>query len=349
MHEASYLEAEPVVAIAQKRSFEPSESLKKFETARAPLLQALAERAVRGVYISGAEHRTSDDSVERYYEADFSPKEEQLTINAALDLTGGIARYMPGVRALNPLGVRELAMSKHRQYPVLAAALGDAVPETLVTTAARSEVVAAIEATRADKIILKASIDVNKKHPMLVGNKAEIFKQLDTLLMSVDPVRDMLVVQEYIEEAQADFAKGIRFFDDNEKAKAADGKFGRELRVHMIDDQPALVVGRVGLDPQNKSPEDAWVFLDQDSVPSHVHDLAAAAVRAIAREANATDSYLAVDLTPDGKRLIEVNGRIIGAHRASADRAGQQAAHTVMTGAIADKLASMAYKRKGEA
>lgn len=39
MHEASYSEAEPVVAIAQKRSFESSESLKKFETARIPLLR----------------------------------------------------------------------------------------------------------------------------------------------------------------------------------------------------------------------------------------------------------------------------------------------------------------------
>ncbi len=339
------------VAIAQKRTFGVEDE--KFYERHAPLVNRLALYGVQGVALRGAEDRDHDRLFSTHYQFDdrdsaLNKVSEPLQVHAAFDLTGGIARYTPAVAALNPLGVREVALSKQLQYDTLSTELGEAVPTTVTTGVSKEEVTDALEAFDKETVIVKPTPDLEKKYGMLIGSKSDITSKLDDFISGLGPKVNHVLVQEYMPEVESTFADGIRYFDDTERAIAdARPHLGRELRVHTIDTRPVLVTGRVGLNAVSRSLDDEWVHLDADSIPSHIHSLAATASKLIQNSAQAQDSYLAVDLTPDGRRIIEVNGRNIGTMRANSDRKGSLRAHDVITDELAQKLANMARNNRG--
>ena len=340
----------PIVAIAQKRSFEINGH---FAERHAPLARRLDDYGVGAVALNGAVDHAGDGIFARHYTFDADDRnltlsDSPIRVDSALDITGGIARYTPEVAALNPLGVREIALSKQLQFEALRGELGDAIPMTVIASASSEAVNAAIDSLQTDQIILKAEGDYEKAHRMLVGSKDEVRPLIGHLLKDMNPNEDKVLAQEFMPEAKEPFATGIRYFDDNEAAidQARSGT-SRELRVHVIDDTPILVTGRAGLDAAQKSPRDEWIYLDGDSVPSHVYDLASEAARLIRLRADAIDSYLAVDMTPDGRRIVEVNGRNIGTMRSEVGRPGSLVAHEITTDAVARKLVVMAHNKRG--
>jgi hypothetical protein len=342
----------PTVAIAEKRTFGVDD--KKFTERHTPLVNKLAEYGVRGIALSGATDRESDKVFNRYFDFDtrdfiLNEYNQPIEVNAALDITGGIARYTPEVAALNPIGVREIVLSKQLQFDTLHNSVGEAMPVTVTVAVEKQEAAEALERFNGEKVIIKPSPDLSKKYGMLIGSTDSVLTQLDDYISTLSPKVKNLLIQEYMPEVNGDFAGGIRYFDNMEQDIAdARPNLGRELRVHTIDGRPILVTGRVGLDAANRSPEDEWVHLDPNSIPDYVHNLASAASTLIQQTAEATDSYLAVDLTPDGKRIVEVNGRNIGTMRANGERKGAMRANEITTNELAQKLANMAHNNRGE-
>jgi len=342
----------PTVAIAEKRTFGVDD--KKIAERHTPLVNQLAEYGVKGIALSGAVDRDHDKMFNKYF--DFSTKDftlneytQPIEVHAALDITGGIARYTPEVAALNPLGVREIVLSKQLQFDTLHSSVGEAMPVTVTVAVEKQEVAEALGQLNGEKVIIKPTPDLSKKYGMLVGSADSVLSQLDDYISTLGPNVKNLLIQEYMPEINSNFADGIRYFDNTEQDIAdARPKLGRELRVHTIDGRPILVTGRVGLDAANRSPEDEWVHLDPNSIPDYVHDLARTASTLIQQTAEATDSYLAVDLTPDGKRIVEVNGRNIGTMRTHSERKGAQRANKIITSELAQKLANMAHNNRGE-
>lgn len=338
----------PTVAIAHARSFEGNG---RFFENHAPLAQQLGERGVRAVALSGARDRQGGRSFGRYYDFDtdmndMTLRESSITVDAAYDLTGGIARYTPEVAALNPLGVRDIVALKIRQYEVLRD-LGDSVPYTVEATASKCAVSDALDMLATSEVVVKAERDYDKKRGVLLGTKSHVYAQLESFLGDMNPEKDTVVVQEYMPETTADFAAGIILSDAIERS-IADERSGdrREIRAHVFDGAPVLITGRVGLDPEHKSPRDKWVFFDQDSVPAHVYELARTAATAIHNAGAASHSYMVVDLTPDGNRIGEVNGRMIGSMRANAERPAAQRAHEHITNELARTLTVMVTEKR---
>jgi len=342
-------EDRPTVAIAEARSFENNE---QFIARHLPLVKRLADYGVLGVALNGAKDRIGNGQFNVSYgfgENGMVRNDNIISVDAGYDLTGGLARYTPDVPSLNPLGIREIAMSKQSQFDVLTGELGGALARTATCPADAAAILSTLDQFGDGVLILKANGDPAKKHKMLVGEKADIAKGAERIVSTMNPAKDSVVIQEYMPEVRSGFADGIRYFDANERAVVADRRgLNRELRVHAIDGRPIYVVGRAGLQPELGSQRDERVFLDQASVPDHVFELASRAAMAIHTQSNAEHSYLAVDLTPDGSRVVEVNGRNIGTVRSESDRMGTQAAHDAITDALARKLSAMAHKRKGE-
>lgn len=341
----------PTVAIAHARKFENNE---KFIERHAAIALKIAHYGANAIALNGAKDRTEGNSFSRFYTFDANTdtlleNNELVHVNSALDITGGIARYTPEVAALNPLGVREIALSKQAQFDTLRGELGDAISETMTVQATKEDIQAALDSIDSEELIIKANTDVEKKHSMLVGDKNTISQQLDMFLDGMDPEKDSVIIQEYMPEVQGAFADGIKYFDDTEQTIAvARKKENREIRVHTIDGRPVLVTGRAGLDPVHKSPEDEWVFFDRETIPQRILDFASTAALLIQSKAEAIESYLAVDLTPDGSRIVEVNGRNIGGMRSSTSRLGEQDAHEIITDALAQKLTTMATRERSK-
>jgi len=339
----------PIIAIAHTRSFEKNE---QFSARHLPLVNEIGSLGIQVVALNGAKDRLEGNTFSGYHSFDggsaMSRHDSPIQIASALDLTGGVARYTPDVAALNPLGVRDIVLSKQSQYDTLKD-LSDHVARTVTAPATREGLLDALDEFTDSKLIVKADGDADKVHAMIVGSKDDIINSVDRFLSTMDPDVDKVVVQDYMDEVHSDFASGIKYANTQEREIADYKKYlGRELRVHTIDGRPIMVTGRVGLDAARKSPYDDWLFLDQDSVPSHVTDLAADASRRIMNRAEAADSYLAVDLTPDGTKIVEINGRNIGTMRAEKDRPASDYAASKTTSEIAAKLVAMAHNNSKE-
>jgi len=340
----------PVLAIAQRRSFEKNDA---FFSRHIPLVREVARKGARLVAINGKTDHVDGDVFSRSYVFDefkstLTPTDQEVSIDAAFDLTGGVARYVPDVAALNPQGIRDIVVSKHEQFEVLKD-LGEHIPLTMHVQAEAQAVVKALDAFASSKIIVKTDNDAAKKNPMLIGTKDYIAMRLDDFLAKLNPEKDTIVIQEYMEEVHSDFMPGIQFADAVEKEIADARKdLNRELRVHLIDARPILVTGRAGLNPTERSPLDKWVHLNQESVPGSVTELAARVARRIMDQAQALDAYLAVDLTPDGSKVVEVNGRNIGTMSSDEARPASRYAHEKTTSEIADKLVAMAERKRKE-
>jgi len=339
----------PIVAIAQKRSFEVNGQFIKRHT---PLVRRLDDYEIGAVALNGAEDHLGDGMFSRHYE--FGKDQHTLTssnepvhVDAALDITGGIAKYAPDVSALNPLGVRNIVLSKQAQFETLRPDLGEAVPETAIAKATSESVMATIDQMTAHSFIVKPANAFQEKRAMPVGTRDQIALKIDDFLKDMDPEKDAVIVQELMPEIRSDFAKGLRFFDNSEREKADSARnTNLELRVLMSDETPKLVTGRLAADPE-KDNRGRIVYFDQNSIPSHVYDLATKAARLIRLRADAVDSVLAVDLTPDGSRIVEVNGRNIGTIRPIAGHEATNHASKIMTDTTAQKLAQMAHNKRG--
>jgi len=340
----------PTIAVSHARSFNDNE---RFLERHVPLAGEVAKYGANLIALNGAKDRDGGKSFSSYYSFDsagsgLTRHDESVQVDSALDLTGGIARYTPAISALNPIGVREIVRSKQSQYDTLKD-LGDHVPFTAIVPATSEAVVDALDSIESKRIIIKPDLDPDKVKPMIVGTKSEILHSLDQYLSHMNPEKDLLVVQEYVEEVRSDFDPAFRFINEQEREIANSAKdLNRELRVHVMDGKPILTTARVGLDPSSRLPRDEWVHVDQDTVPEHVLDLASAAARTIMREANEDDAFLAVDLTPDGTKIVEVNGRNIGTMSVEEGRPASRYAHDVTTTEIAAKLVSMANKNRKE-
>ncbi len=339
----------PIVAVAQLRNFDTSGD---FFERHAPLEARLRERGIGLIALKGKKDHIAADAFSTYYDFDHKNRsmdkvDATISVDSALDLSGGIARYTPAVPALNPIGVREIALSKQRQFDVLRPEFGHVVPETLLVPASKEAILGGLAKIDALKVILKPEKDYSKTHAMTIGTKDEVIAKLDSFLSGMDSEKNQVLIQEYMPEIRSGFAKGLRFYDETDVQAAAQaaGK-DLELRVLMVDEEPKLVTGRLAADPENKVHGYA-TFFDQESVPSHVYDLATNVARAIRLGGQATDSLLAVDMTPDGSRVVEVNGRNIGTMRAYDSRPGSVEAARIMNDAIAQKLASMAHNKRG--
>jgi hypothetical protein len=338
----------PTIAVAQARSFDENE---RFVKRHQPLAVQLARRGARLIALNGAKDRLEGDAFSRFYsfEGDELAQHDSTTrVDAAFDLSGGIARYTHAVPALNPEKLRDTASSKFSQYEALKT-LGEQVPETLLAAPLSASVEDAMDRMQADRFILKDNNSANLKRGMLLGTKDEIRSHLNEYLEKMNPGKDSVVIQEYMHEVFSDFADGITPVDEAEREiVAASRGLARELRVHTIDGTPLLVTGRSGLDAQKRSPLDEWVHIHQETVPQAITTLAAKASRLMMAHANARDAYLAIDITPDGSRIVEVNGRNIGTMSYDAARPASKVAHEKTTHALADKLMAMAHRKKEE-
>lgn len=340
----------PVVAIAHARRFENNEA---FFQRHEPLVRRLADYGAKAIALNGAKDSIAESEFGIHYvfnhvSGELERRDTPLTVHSSLDLTGGIARYTPSVASLNPVGIREATLSKQRQYDILQPHLGEALPQTVTSGASKSEIMTALDSIDADKFVVKADTDNEKIHGVITGTKDMIIAQLDEYISGMNPEKDTVIVQEYMSEVEGAFASGIDYFDETEKQIAADRESAyREMRVHTIDGKPILVTGSTMYVAESKSVRDKWIHLNQDTIPSYVTNLAADASQIIQETTRSTDSYLAVDLTPDGRRIVEINGKNIGTMRQERDRPGSAYAASVTTDALASKLTSMAHINRG--
>ncbi|MFZ1250108.1 MAG: hypothetical protein WAR37_01535 [Candidatus Microsaccharimonas sp.] len=344
----TYLNEAPTIAVSQLRSFENNELFLKRHL---PLERELAKQGARLIALNGSRDKLEGSAFSRFYTFNgdtLNANDSTTHVDAAYDLSGGIARYVPAVPALNPEKLRDTVLSKYSQHEALKP-LGDHVPETVRVVPLKSSVEDAMEQMQSDRLIIKDDNGTNKKRRMLVGTKDEIRSGLDAYLETMDASKDVLVIQEYMPEVFSDFATGIIPVDETERGilNASRG-LAREIRVHTIDGKPLHVTGRSGLDAQQLSPLDKWVYVHQDTVPKAVTDLASKAAQLTIDYSGARDAYLAVDITPDGNRIIEVNGRNIGTMSYDPLRPASYVAHKKTTSGLADKLVSMAYRSKKE-
>lgn len=335
----------PVVAIAQKGNF--TNGNPEFAARHRPLLTALGERGVFAIALNGAKDRVEGGGFSRYFtlgEERLTARETPVPVNAAYDLTGGIGRFVPEVSALNPRALRDLAARKSEHSEILRRDLGEAMPQTLAVPATQSEIEAGIEAIESDIVVVKADKDPGKKQPILIGTKDAVRRGIPSLLEATTPDK-LVLIQEYMPEVEDGFAPELQLDGSIERERAQqEGR--RELRVHVFDETPAAVMGRVGLKEGERG---KWVHFHPDTIPSHIPKLGVAVAKSLRQEANVTDSYLVVDLTPNGKRGVEVNGRNIGTMRPDPDRPAAQRVHEVVNDALADKLTDMATRNRKEA
>ncbi len=341
----------PTVAIAQKAGPKglPAEGPGVFERFE-PLAAALEERGVSTVVLDGKADNVPDTpTFKRYYELTptrnsdsglvLRKPEQPIVVHAAYDRTGGIARFVPEVPALNPRGIRNLVASKAEQYAALTG-LGAAMPLSRTVHATESSITRAFDELEVPLLILKADKDPDKKIPILVGTKDRLAKDLWKLLVAVGPDAHILI-QEAMPEVDEPFNHELRFNKREDALVRAAAQRAREIRVHVIDEQIVAAHGRVGLSGSNRE-GDAWVFFEQDSLPVYVGNLVLQGTRLLREQTGEQNSYLAWDLTPDGTRVVEVNGRAIGTMKPDPRRRGAQEVHTRIKAALADKLAAMA-------
>ncbi len=335
------------VAVASKAG-SLGENFELFGERFTPLAAELALRGIRTIGLNGSVNNVPGTSFfTHYYEfanGSVSPTEGSISVCAAFDRTGGIARFVPSVLALNPRGIRDAVASKARQYDILNS-LGSALPVTLRAPAVQSDIESLFDAIESEDIIIKPDKNPDKKYPILVGDKSMVRAGLWRLLDKLDPTKEV-IVQEYMPEVQEPFAHELAFSAKELDIARPHQKDAREIRVHTIDGTIVAAHARVGLSALNGSPQDSWVFFEQASLPLRTQQLVQRAAQLLLEHTQARDSYLAWDVTPDGNRIIEVNGRAIGTMAASAERPLAHEVHLLTTQGIANKLADMGRRAR---
>lgn len=334
------------VAIAEK-GFDPKTIAERY----APLASALGEFGCRTVVLNGAEDHLGDGVFGRY--GTFSDtggldiRAEHIAVDAARDLTGGIARHTP-VPALNPQRLRDTVMSKRLQIDVLSPVLDGALPESYFVIPDVSAVSAAFHAIHGNRVVLKPEKG-RASSKVLIGAKEELAEKLPAYLASYKTGDGLVVVQAYLESVDAPFDSTLKPLTERDKEIISSGG-KREIRVHMIDEELILVHGKVApIDSQTQA-DNTYVFFDPEKVGDHIRESAIKATIALRRHAETSDSYLAVDMTPNGSFVTEVNGRNQGAITSNMSTSPEP--HKTWLTGLSTKLAAMAESsgadKKGE-
>ncbi len=330
----------PNIGVASKGSF-GVRSREIFFERRLPLARAVGERGARLVGLDGAEGRAGPEGMfKRIYTFDtggFVERGGFTWVSSGLDATGGLARFTPEVPALNPMAVRAFGRHESTQAQLLRPVLGEAVPAGFLASPDEESIIDALDRVGSEKFVIKADFDPNLRRPWLVGSRADIEEQAGRFLKDNDGIGN-LFVQEFMPEAEAPFNPDLDF-SALEKSIQEANPGERKLRLYFVDGKLVTSFGRTS---------NEWVFFDPDSLPEPAANLGRAAANLIISTAGARDSLMAIDLTPDGQRLISVNTRNPGVMMPSQDRPAAQHAHETTTDAVADKLVAMANRERDE-
>lgn len=334
-----------IVAIAQK-SGSSGENFELFAERFTPLAAELALGGIRTIGLNGrTDNVLGTPMFTRYYEfanGSVNPVDGSVLVHAALDRTGGIARYVPSVSALNPLSIRDAVASKANQYEILRS-LGPAVPVTLRAPAVQADVEALFDAVETEELIIKPDKDPDKKYPIITGDKSTVRSKLWRLLGQLSPTQEV-IVQEYMPEVHEPFAPQLVFSALERAITKQQQVEARELRIHTIDNTIVAAHARVGLSAANGSPHDTWAFFEQESLPEHIRELVGRGTQLLRAYTQTEDSHLAWDITPDGNRIVEVNGRTIGTMAPDLRRPLAHEVHVRTTRGIAMKLSEMSLR-----
>lgn len=333
----------PVVAISSK-------GIGRYEYDRYfPVAERLAAMGVRCVALNGANDRTADGHFSRYFEfrdsgleksADGSP----LKVDAARDLTGGVARFT-SVAALNPKSIRDISWSKQSQYTILTEAGIEGMPWTLFVDPTAENIKDALALFSGQDVVIKPEKG-RASNGVVVGKPEDLTKQVGEYLELRDPKSGLVVIQEFMPEINNNFSSLLRPLTEQD-ADLMRARGLKEIRVHIIDGKPFLVHGKVSANESSRTQagNNKYVHFDSGSVPDAYTEVASRVAQAMIDRAAETidDSYLAVDLTPDGTRVIEVNGRNPGSIGLDPTRYNNSP-HETWRDNLADKLAQMARR-----
>lgn len=329
------------IAIAAK-GFNPNSLSERYT----PLAGALGGLGCRTVVLNGAEDHLGDGVFSRYGNftgSGIDMQSEPISIDAARDLTGGVARHTP-VPALNPQSLRNAVMSKRFQSEILSPVLEDKLPESYFVIPDLAAVSSAIHATGGNRVVLKPEKG-RASSKVLIGTKEELADMLPAYLSSYKASDGLVVVQAYLESVDASFGPSLKPLTDQDAAIiGAGGK--QEIRVHVIDENPILVHGKVApVDAQTQA-DNTYVFFDPETVDDGIKASAVRVARALRERTESNDSYLAVDMTPDGSFVTEVNGRNQGAITSGMSTSPEP--HKAWLSGLSTKLAAMAEPKDVE-
>lgn len=315
----------------------------------------LAGRGLHCVALNGAVDRTGDSAhFSRFFEFGSDGLREvtgtyPLRVDAARDLTGGMARFTP-VAALNPELVRNISRSKLSQYTILSEADIAGMPQTFFVEPTAENISDALALFGGQDVVIKPEKGRASKG-VVTGKPKDLTRQVAEYVKTRDPKSGLVAIQEFMPEIKNNFSSLLRPLTDQD-AELMRARGLKEIRVHVIDGEPFLVHGKVSADEfsRTQAGDNKYVHFDPDSVPDNYLKIASMVARAIADRAAALDSYLAVDLTPDGTRVIEVNGCNPGSIGLDPTR-GDNSPHTTWRDGLVEKLAGMAhreYAKRGE-
>jgi hypothetical protein len=336
----------PNVALAAKLNCADSAQSRRFFERRQYLAGALRDREARPIVLQGAEARLGRlglfSAFYAFGEEGLIPKKGIIQVSSALDLTGGVCTSVKGIPSLNPESIRRFGKSKKLQMDVLRPILGEAVPESIfIPRPDLPGVLDAISEIHASSVTVKPDFDPDKKVKPLTGSKRDVSMQLPDYLRTF-PENRAVLVQEFIEEVRLPLQTSLEFpTNERERLEASNGAYN-EIRMYFADGQLVVPYGR-----SDTNGVDQWVFPNPASLPERAVELGRKVAETLQREAGTEDSHIAVDITPDGERIIEVNTRDIGVILPSKVRPLQQRAHELITASQANKLVTMAHRAKG--
>lgn len=312
------------------------QSIENYTARRRPIWEALEDRGLRPIVTVGKEAYDASGDLpvaKEYYELEKTPKglylaersRGAMAVGAALDTSGGFARFVDNVRALNPKEVRDLCSDTLRTYRLL----GDMQPRsfTLENEADRRDLDEQLAALEGDKVVIKKAKSRAGAGVEIVSKAPEAVREV------IDPDPE----KRYLVQTFVDFAptmSGVRGRGADRNALAANtDEF--QMRTHTIDTMPVLHMGR-------HFPDDGYFSLQQDSLPEEVTAQATEATRRVHEKTGAANSYVAVDAgvsTQGQYYIVELNGAFPAFVPAEARRMADAAQ---LGHAIADKLKAIA-------
>lgn len=343
-------ERTPVVAVSSNTKKLAGEST--IYTAYAPLADELQARGVMPVALHGKNEHSKDNEFTGYYtfgENGLERQDAEIAVDAARDLTGGIARYTT-VAALNPANTRGAVASKKTQIDILRSADVSVTPQTYFVEPEDDIAIAdALTSIKGDKVIIKPEISQAGIN-VISGTKSDVASRISEYRDGKRTGSGLMLVQQYIPDIQSPFPSQLTFMPG--EADKVSLIANNEIRVHVIDEEPVLFHGKTSIKGNESDYNDSQlVFFDQDNWPPHVYDLAKTVAKAFRAHTQDSDSYLAVDFTPGGQMVTEVNGKNpVTIRPRNASEAGYET-HVIWKDMLANKLAAMANReyalRKG--
>ena len=225
----------------------------------------------------------------------------ELVVGAALDTSGGFARYVDADRGLNPLELRNLCRSNLGTYRLF----HDMQPPSFIVTnaAEQAELDEQLANMTSSKIVVKSNESRKGSGVRIVDRSLKaVLEVMDLRKLQDGKPHTGYLVQKHIECAST--FEGLRDKMPDRGLLAANQE-GIQLRQHMIDERSVLAIGR-------RLSDDEYISVEQDSVPQEVTDIGSEATRRLRAKTAATHSHVAADSIQDANTgqyyLLEVNG-----------------------------------------